>query len=78
LHNIQVLNGTYNLRLKRSAAFLNGEPREVAIRDPSKITEMVRNLQQTGVISNVTEDWLMFKADNAQKYDMLSTAVCRH
>jgi hypothetical protein len=65
---LQVLIGTYNLRLKNSAEFMNHEPRGVPIRDPSKITEMVKNLQQTGVISNVTEDWLTFKADNTQRF----------
>jgi len=54
---------------------MNGEPREVPIRDPSKIIEMVKNLQQTGVISSVTEDWLMFKADNTQRYGLLACAV---
>jgi hypothetical protein len=65
---MQVLNGTYNLRLQRSAEFLNKEPREVPIRDPSKIIDVVKNLQQTGVISSVTEDWLAFKADNTQRF----------
>ena len=64
---IQVLQGTYQLRLQRSAEYLNGEPRGVQIRDQSKIIEMVKNLQQTNVISGVAEDWLTFKADNTQR-----------
>jgi patatin-like phospholipase/acyl hydrolase len=56
---------------------MNGEPREVPIRDPSKIIEMVKNLQQTGVISNVTEDWLMFKADNTQRCVLLASVLDR-
>ena len=73
----QVLIGTYNLRLKNSAEFMNHEPRGVPIRDPSKITEMVKNLQQTGVISSVTEDWLTFKADNTQRSNVYPLHLLR-
>jgi hypothetical protein len=66
----EVLNGTYTLRLQKSAEYMNGEPRGVAIRDKSKIIEMVKNLQQTGVISNVAEDWLTFKADDTNRFDI--------
>jgi hypothetical protein len=52
---------------------MKGEPRGVAIRDKSKIIEMVKNLQQTGVISSIAEDWLTFKADDTQRCVKLST-----
>jgi hypothetical protein len=55
---------------------MKGEPRGVAIRDKSKIIEMVKNLQQTGVISKVAEDWLTFKADDTQRCVKLFTS-CR-
>jgi hypothetical protein len=47
---------------------MKGEPRGVAIRDKSKVIDMVKNLQQTGVISSVAEDWLTFKADDTQRF----------
>jgi Tfp pilus assembly protein PilO len=65
---LQVLIGTYQLKLKQSAEYLNNEPRELPIRDPSKVVDMVKNLQQTGVISSVTDDWLTFKANDAQRF----------